>query len=244
MSRTLVFIYGILCYLIFNAVFIYFIGFLGDFIVPKTIDFGGNDLPLVQAVAINFCLIALFGLQHSLMARSGFKHWWLKKVPIQLERSTYVLLSSLLLLIIFWWWQPVPTVIWKVTHPLGYWAMIGLFSGGWLFTLYATFLINHYDLMGLRQTYLYWRGQAYTPVQLSVKSVYNYIRHPIMLGTLICLWATPSMTVGHLLFAGGFSIYIFIGIYFEEQDMLNIEGEFYQKYRQKTSMLMPIFTRK
>jgi protein-S-isoprenylcysteine O-methyltransferase Ste14 len=237
MKKFLALSYGISCYLLFNGVFLYFIAFTGDFIVPKTVD-SGVSVPLVQGLIVNLFLIALFGVQHSLMARPKFKQWWLKIIPISIERSTYVLFSSSALILLCWLWQPLPTIVWQITHPAGYGVLQGLFWFGWLLSLLATFLINHFDLLGIRQVYLYWQGQPYSPVPFREVLIYKQIRHPIMLGTLIGFWATPTMTVGHLLLALGFSGYIFIGIRFEEQDMLNIHGEFYQKYRQKTSMVM------
>jgi protein-S-isoprenylcysteine O-methyltransferase Ste14 len=233
-------IYGIAGYLLFNAVLIYFMAFLANLPVPKTVD-SGTAIGIVPAIAIDILLMALFGIQHSLMARPFFKRWWLNMVPLPIERSTYVWLSSGLLLVLFWQWQPVPTVVWQVNHSLGYWILWSLFGSSWLFALYATSLIDHFDLLGLRQVYLYFRGEPYTPVAFKEVSVYRYIRHPIMLGTLIGLWATPLMTLGHLLLAIGFSIYIFIGIRLEEDDMKDIHGEWYEHYRRKTSMVMPLF---
>jgi len=238
MKKILFFIYGVTAYLLFNIVLFYFVGFLGNWLVPKTID-SGPESTLGSALLINSLLIILFGLQHSMMARPVFKQLWLKTVPIPIERSTYVLFSCLALSLLGWLWQPLPTVIWQIENPFGYFTLWGLFGLGWLLSLYATFLVDHFDLFGLRQVYLYLMGLPYVPVPFKEQSIYRYIRHPIMLGILIGFWATPTMTLGHLLLAGGFSLYIFIGIRLEEQDMQRTHGKHYEKYQQKTSMIMP-----
>jgi len=238
MNKISALIYGIIGILLFNATSFYFIGFVGDFVVPKTID-SGVVVPFVQALTIDIVLIALFGLQHSVMARLRFKQWWLKIIPEAIERSTYVLCSSLFLILLCWQWQPLPGIIWQVENLIGYWLLLGLFWFGWLFSFFASALIDPLELMGLRQTYNYLRDEPYTPVPFQVVSVYKYIRHPIMLGTIIGLWAIPLMSVGHLILALGFTIYIFIGIYFEEKDMIAVHGEIYKKYHRETSMIIP-----
>jgi len=240
MIKALAFIYGMFCYLLFNATLLYFIGFIGNFAVPKTID-SGVVIPTAQALTINIVLIALFGIQHSVMARPQFKQLWLKIIPKPIERSTYVLLATLVLILLCWQWQPLPTVLWHAENPIGYWVLLGLFWFGWLFSLFATFLVDHFDLLGIRHVYQYMRDKPYEPPQFQAASVYQYIRHPIMLGTIIGLWATPLMTVGHLVLAIGFTIYIFIGIHFEEKDMVSTHGETYEKYQQKTSKVIPKF---
>jgi len=236
--RTLVLSYGLFAFILFNVVAIYLIGFIGNFWVPKTVN-SGEPIALIWALVINILLIALFGIQHSVMARPGFKQWWSKIVPTPIERSTYVLLSSVLLALLCWLWQPIPVVIWQVDNVIGYWLLYGLFAFGWLFLNYAGSLIDIFDLFGVRQVYLYWRGMPYTPVPFKEISVYKYIRHPVMLGIIIGVWAIPLMTVGHLLLALGFTIYIFIGIYYEEQDMKKTFGETYQKYQQNTYLFVP-----
>jgi protein-S-isoprenylcysteine O-methyltransferase Ste14 len=236
--RTLALTYGLFALLLFSGISIYFVGFIGNFLVPKTVE-TGEFIGLIPALLIDILLIALFGIQHSVMARQSFKQWWLKIVPMPIERSTYVLIASLMLGLLCWQWQPIPIVIWQVDNVIGYGLLYGLFAFGWLFSHYASALVNPFDLFGVRQVYLYWRKIPYTPVAFREIAVYKYIRHPIMLGIIIGLWATPLMTVGHLLLALGFTIYIFIGIYYEEKDMREIHGEFYEKYRQKTSMVMP-----
>ena len=239
MSKILIFGYGLFNFLLFNLALIYFVGFMGNFIVPKTID-SGVTIPPVQALLINLALIALFGIQHSVMARPKFKQWLLKIIPEPIERSTYVLLATLMLILLCWQWQPIPDVIiWQVENPFGYWTLWGLFGFGWLFSLFATGLIDQFDLLGLRQIYQYLGDKPYQPVPFKVVAVYQYIRHPIMLGTIIGVFATPTMTIGHLLLALGFTIYIFIGIYFEEKDMLRTHGDRYVKYQQETTMLIP-----
>lgn len=247
-KKSLILIYGIMSYLLFSGVFIYFIGFVGNFIVPKSVDSGTMGLftttSWVTALLVNTLLMGLFGIQHSLMARPQFKQKWIKIVPIPIERSTYVLFASLTLMILCLFWQPLPHIVWQVESVMIYYLLWGLFGFGWLLSFFATFLISHYDLVGLRQVYLYWRGEPYTSVDFKIASLYRYVRHPIMLGTLIGLWATPTMRVGHLMLAIGFSLYIFIGIYLEEKDMLSTQDESYRKYRYKTSMIMPLPSRR
>ena len=238
MNKILAFGYGLFSFLLFNLTLLYFVGFMGNFIVPKTID-SGITIPLLQALSINIILIALFGIQHSVMARPKFKQWWLKIIPEPIERSTYVLLATLMLILLCWQWQPLPTVIWQIDNPLGYWIMWGFFGFGWLFSLFATGLIDQFDLLGLRQVYQYLHGKPYQPVPFKIVAIYRYIRHPIMSGTILGIWATPLMTVGHLLLALGFTIYIFIGVYFEEKDMLRTHGDNYTKYQQETTMFIP-----
>ncbi|HDN25922.1 MAG TPA: isoprenylcysteine carboxylmethyltransferase family protein [Thioploca sp.] len=243
MGKILAFVYGVIGFLLFNATFIYFIVFISNIFEPKLID-SGAEVPTALALLINLGLISLFAVQHSVMARPGFKQWWLKIVPTPIERSTYVFISSLLLILLCWQWQPLPDRVWQVENPIGYWVLIGLFWFGWLFSFFAGSQIDQSDLIGLRQVYLYWRGKPYTEVPFKVVSVYKYIRHPIMLGTIIGLWATPTMSVGHLILAIGFTVYIFIGIHFEEKDMKALHGESYDKYRQETSKVLPILLKK
>lgn len=238
MKKNLFFIYGLVNYVLFNVVFLYFMGFVGNFLVPKTIDSGMTS---DQAWLIDSLLILLFGLQHSVMARPSFKKIWLMVVPIPIERSTYVLFSCVALALLCGLWQPLPTLVWQVENVWGYFLLEGLFWFGWIFAFYATFLVDHFDLVGLRQVYLFLRGIHYTPVPFKEHSLYRLTRHPIMLGTLLGLWATPTLSMGHLLLSLGLSIYIFIGIRLEEKDLSDVHGEDYAKYCQKTSMIMPIF---
>jgi protein-S-isoprenylcysteine O-methyltransferase Ste14 len=238
MGKILAFVYGVTCFLLFNAIGIYFLVFISPFFEPKLID-SGAEVPFAKAFLINLGLIIFFGLQHTVMARPTFKQWWTKVIPTHVERSTYVLAACLALMLLCWQWQPLPAVIWHIENPIGYWALVWLFVFGWLFSFFAASLIAQFDLIGIQQVYLYWRDKPYTPPPFQVVSVYKYIRHPIMLGTIIGLWATPTMSVGHLLLATGFTVYIFIAIHFEEKNMVESYGKLYQKYQQETSKLIP-----
>ncbi|MCH2048334.1 MAG: isoprenylcysteine carboxylmethyltransferase family protein [Trichodesmium sp. ALOHA_ZT_67] len=239
MSRTLVFIYGIVCYLISLMTFLYTIGFVGNLIVPKTLDLN-LDGSLIKGLLIDILLIFLFGVQHSIMARQSFKKWWTKIIPEVIERSTYVLMASLVLLLLCWQWSSFGGIIWNIQNPIIFNIIYGIFAVGWLIVFLSTFMINHFDLFGLRQVYLYWRGQEYEDLEFRNPGFYKYIRHPIMLGFLIAFWATPLMTSSHLVFAIGITIYVLIGIKLEEVDMISIYGNLYQEYRQQVSMLIPV----
>src|ERR1700730_1371062 len=238
LSRISAFIYGVVSYLVFFATFLYAIGFLGNFVVPKSID-SGPEAPFLYALAINAVLLALFALQHSVMARPWFKAAWTRIVPSSVERSTYVLFSSLALLLLFWKWEPMGGVIWKVTNPDGQLALNALYGLGVLIILAATFLINHFDLCGLRQVWLNLRGVPYTDLAFSTPGLYRIVRHPLYVGWLLMFWAAPVMTVAHLVFAIGTTAYIYIAIQFEERDLVEFHAE-YAEYRRRVPMILPI----
>ncbi len=243
MSRILAFIYGVVCYLIALIAILYSIGFIGNLIVPKTLD-SNLDGSLIKGLLIDILLLGLFAIQHSLMARQNFKKWWIKIIPEPIERSTYVLIASLALLLLFWQWNSLGGIIWNIQKPIIYNIIYGIFALGWLIVFLSTFMINHFDLFGLRQVYLYWRGQEYEYLGFRTPGFYKYIRHPIMLGFVIAFWATPLMTVSHIVFAIGTTIYVLVGIKLEEMDMIYIYGNLYQEYRQQVSMLIPVPRRK
>lgn len=239
LKRLPAFLYGAACYVIFFATFLYAVGFIGDLAVPKTLD-SPLEGSLGLALAINLGLFALFAIQHSLMARPAFKRWWKQFVPTHLERSTYVLFSSLALIVMFWKWRPLGGVIWDIQQPAGRIAMYSLFGLGWLIVLVATFLINHFDLFGLRQVWLYLQGKEHTALPFKTPWVYSYVRHPLYVGWLLATWTTPTMTVSHLFFAIGITGYILVGIQFEERDLATYHPE-YDAYRKRVPMLIPRF---
>ena len=229
--------YGAACYLIFLGTFLYAIGFVGNLAVPKSID-SGPVVPPAEAVAVDVLLLGLFAVQHSAMARPAFKRWWTRLVPPHVERSTYVVASSLLLILLFWQWRPLPGVVWEAEQPVGA-VLWGLFGLGWVLVLISTFLIDHFDLFGLRQVILYARGQPYTPPPFRTPALYRVVRHPIMLGFLIAFWAAPTMTWGHLLFAGMTTAYVVVGVSLEERDLRRAFGDTYEEYRRRVGMLTP-----
>lgn len=244
MNRILAYSYGTLCYVIFLATFLYAIAFIENIGVAQTID--GEPLRrLGQALLINLLVLAVFAVQHSAMARPAFKRWWTRFVPKPVERSTYVLFSSAALLLLFHTWQPIGGVVWDVQHPIGRGVLYGLFAGGWLLVLAATFLINHFDLFGLRQVWLYLRGRGYTPLAFKTPGLYRYVWHPLYVGWLFTFWATPTMTAAHLVFAMATMAYILMAIRLEERDLdlMNAHGQAYAGYRQEVPMLVPSFRR-
>ena len=238
-GRVTTFLYGVLSYLFFFGTYLYASGFLGNFAVPKSID-SGRTIPLNEALLIDAALLTLFAVQHSVMARPWFKRIWTRMIPPPAERSTYVLLSSLALMLLFELWQPIGGVVWNVEQSVLRTVLYGLFGMGFLLVLISTFLINHFDLFGLRQVYLYLRGKDYTPVRFRTPSLYRHVRHPLYLGWLFAFWATPAMTIAHLVFAIATTAYIFMAIQLEEKDLIDTYGNEYKRYRESVPMIVPV----
>lgn len=239
MARLLFVIFGGLAYLIFFATFLYLIAFVGDLPgVPRTVD-RGPTAGLATALLVNVGLIALFGLQHSVMARQGFKRAWTKIVPQPIERSGYVLFASVVLLILFNFWIPIPQIIWSVENPIAAGVLWALFGLGWAIVLLSTFLISHFELFGLKQVYQNLRGATPVAPKFRQPFFYGLVRHPLYAGFLIAFWATPEMTVGHLLFSVGMTVYILIAIPYEEKDLIDALGQDYEAYRHRVGMLIP-----
>ena len=231
-------IYGALAYAIFLGTILYAIAFVGNLTVPKTIDSGapGN---LAAALVIDTLLLGLFAVQHSVMARPAFKRWWTRFVPEPVERTTYVLLASMALILLYWQWRPIPEPVWSVTNRAGIAILQAVFWVGWAVVLVSTFLINHFELFGLRQVYARLRGRQLPPPEFKTPYLYKSVRHPLYLGFLLAFWATPSMTVGHLLFAAATTGYILIAIQLEERDLIQLFGDQYRRYRSQVSRLIP-----
>jgi len=236
--RFAIFLYGVICYAVFIVTFLYALGFVGNFLVPVTLD-GPARLPTGQALLIDVLLLGAFALQHSVMARPFFKRWLTRFIPESAERSTYVLFSSLALIALFAHWQPLGGVAWDAQGPAVRAVLYALFGFGWLLVLVATFLINHFDLFGLRQVWLQLRSQPRQPLRFGTPGPYNLVRHPLYLGWLIAFWATPTMTGTHLLFAFITTSYILVAIQFEEQDLIDALGEEYRQYRDRVPMIIP-----
>jgi protein-S-isoprenylcysteine O-methyltransferase Ste14 len=239
MNRLLALVYGIVCYIVFLVTFLYAIGFVGDFIVPKTIDSNPSGA-FGSALVIDALLLGAFAIQHSVMARPAFKRWWTQFVPQAAERSTYVLFASLALMLVFWQWRPLGGDIWNVQNDSARQVLWALCAMGWAIVLVATFLIHHFDLFGLRQVTVYFRGQPYVPLAFKTPVFYRYVRHPLYLGFIIAFWATPHMSAAHLVFALATTAYILIAIQFEEHDLVESIGAPYQEYRQRVPMILPI----
>ncbi|HLK47965.1 MAG TPA: isoprenylcysteine carboxylmethyltransferase family protein [Bryobacteraceae bacterium] len=242
-GRVAIFLYGIACYLIFFATFLYAIAFLGDFGMVKSID-SGREIPDAQALAINAALLGLFAVQHSVMARPWFKEAWTRIIPPAAERSTYVLFASLALALLFWQWRPMGGSVWEVGNGAARVALWVVYGLGWALLLLATFLINHFDLFGLRQVYLHLMGKPDAGLYFRTPGMYRYVRHPIYFSWLCIFWATPEMTVAHLMFAIATTGYILMAIPWEERDLIQIHGEAYRLYREQVPKLLPLRFRK
>jgi len=239
MGKMLAVAYGLVCYAVFFASFLYAIGFISGLFVPKTIDSGAAG-PLVMSLVIDAGLLGVFAIQHSVMARPAFKAAWTRIVPEPIERSTYVLFSSLALVLIFWQWRPIPTpVIWSVTNGLAADAILAVAALGWLTVLSSTFLINHFDLFGLRQVWAYARAGVTPPPEFHTPLFYKVVRHPLYLGFIIAFWAAPVMSLGHLVFAAATTAYILIAIQLEEHDLTAVFGDTYRAYKARVSMIIP-----
>ena len=237
MGKVLSVAYGLVCYILFLATFSYAIGFVNGLVVPKRVD-SGTPGPLIPSLLIDGALLAVFAVQHSVMARPGFKAWWTKIVPAPVERSTYVLLASLALILLFWQWRPLPQAVWNVEGPLAT-ALWALNAIGWVVLLVSTFLISHFDLFGLRQVWAHATGKARPAEPFHTPLFYRYVRHPLYLGFVIGLWAAPHMSLGHLIFAIGATGYILVGIFLEERDLVAHFGDAYRGYQKRVSMLLP-----
>ncbi len=237
-TRGAIMIYGIATYVFFLAVFTYTIGFVGGFIVPKHIE-NGVPTGTASAIAIDVVLLALFAIQHSVMARPAFKRWWTRIVAPVVERSTFVLFATALLALIVWQWRPLPGVVWQVTNPIGVAALHGLYFLGWGIVLYATFLIDHFELFGVRQVVSHAFGWTAVPAQFTERSLYRHVRHPLMLGFLVAFWAAPVMSPGRLLFAGVITAWVLVAIRIEESTLVAIHGEQYEGYRRRVPALLP-----
>jgi methanethiol S-methyltransferase len=230
--------YGLIVYVLFLGTFLYLLGFVGNFIVPKSID-GGTPAPLLEALLVNTALIAVFGVQHSVMARPGFKRHWTRIVPAAVERSTFVLFASLALLLLYWQWRPMTSPVWAIDHPVAVVALHVSFWAGCALVLISTFLIDHFELFGLRQVFARLQGRTLPAPVFKAPLVYRHVRHPIYLGFLLAFWSASEMSAGHLLFTLGMSAYILIGIRHEERDLIELFGDEYRRYRERVAMLLP-----
>jgi protein-S-isoprenylcysteine O-methyltransferase Ste14 len=239
MKRWSFFVYGVFCYLLFLATYAYMVGFVANVVVPKSIDSAPAEG--LGAVGINLLLLGLFALQHSIMARPWFKRFWTRLVPQPIERSTYCLLSCAAVLLLIWQWRGLDAVLWNVENPVGRGLMWSLFAMGWLMVPAVSLMISHFDLFGIRQVWLYLRGRPYTSLPFRTPMLYSRIRHPLYIGWMLASWATPTMSVGHLLFAGTMTLYMVIAVRLEERDLVRHYGEVYRKYQERVPMFIPYF---
>jgi methanethiol S-methyltransferase len=244
MPRIASLIFAIICYAIFFATFLYLIVFVGDFSFAGITVNSGPEAPVARAAIIDIALIALFGLQHSIMARQGFKRWWTRFIPWSIERSVFVLAASIALIILFYGWRPISYMVWNISNPMIHSLIWLFFWVGWGLVLLSTFLINHFELFGLQQAWFYVRGRKHEPPKFRQPLFYKWVRHPLYLGFFMAFWATPQMTVGHLLLAVGVSIYMLIAIQYEERDLVSLFGRDYELYREQAGMLLPRLRRR
>jgi protein-S-isoprenylcysteine O-methyltransferase Ste14 len=243
MRRWIYLVYGVTAYVMFLGVFLYAVGFVGNILVPRSIDAAPSS-PLGVAILVNASLLGIFAVQHSVMARPTFKRWWTRFVPEPIERSTYVLFSNAAMILLFLGWQPMGGVIWNVQHPGARSFLLTLFAIGWLIVLVTTFMINHFDLLGLRQVWLAFHHVPYTPPRFDTPGFYAHVRHPLYVGWIIAFWAAPTMTAAHLLFAALTTAYILVAIWFEEGNLMDLYGQDYVEYRRRVPMLVPRFIRR
>lgn len=239
MARYIFLFFSVVAYSIFFATFLYLIAFVGNLPVPRTVDQGGVSTSIGAALIINILLIALFGFQHSVMARQGFKAAWTRIVPVPIERSMYVLLTSVVMWVLFQFWRPITGDVWSIDNTFGAGAMWILFAAGWLIVLTSTFLINHFELFGLQQVWLHARGKMAAAPKFRTPFFYKFVRHPLYSGFFLAFWATPHMTYGHLLLALGMSVYMLIAISYEERDLVGHFGPDYEQYKENVGMLVP-----
>ena len=242
MKRWLIFFYGVACYAIALVTLLYAIGFVGNLWVPKSID-SAREVGLGIALLTDVVLLALFAVQHSVMARPAFKRWWTRIIPKEAERSTYILFASVALIVLYRYWEPIGGVVWSVQSPIGQVVLYGLYALGWALVFLSSFLINHFDLFGLRQVWLQLRRRPYTPVSFGSPGLYRIVRHPLYVGLLLAFWSAPTMTLTHLVFAIATTIYILIAIQLEEHDLVAEHPE-YARYRKRVPMLVPFLKRR